>query len=237
MSTDYLRQIQDDAEQRLLATPYFADVAILVQRKFYTKAEAERFLGALKGKSGKVGAAVVVLMPDVRVPSPDTPGPHYIVGLGFQVLEHPTINASSIGTRKGAEAIALQVLQLFHHFAAIGFTQCLTASQSAIVPDDSVEGHVGYLVSFETRGGLVKPAKVSTPSLSPSSGAAGVSVTVTCATAGATIFVTTDGSYPSSTNGAAFPYVAPVEAPAGVLRAAAELADYLPSDVNAAKFT
>lgn len=190
---DVLKQVQEDCHGRALAAETLEDVAVILVRKDYTEQELKRMLGVVHGRNGKVGAAVLVQMPVITVPDPDVPGPRTQIVQSFVVLEHPTLNAGSNGCGKSAEQIAIAVAQLFHHFTPYGVTQCFTAAPAAIVPDFTFDGLVAYSVQVQTFLALGIPSKVSTPKIT----AAGLTVTITCPTAGAAILYSIDCSYPT----------------------------------------
>jgi hypothetical protein len=74
------------------------------------------------------------------------------------------------------------------------------------------------------------------PAASPASGAAPQTVTLTCATAQATIYYTLDGSRPASASG--IRYTAPVAiAAAGTLKAQALRPGYTTSEIRSAVYT
>lgn len=232
-----LQRLQLDAEARLLADAYFADIAIILQRTGVTEKEIQRRLSTVAGRGGKVGACVIVLLPSGGVPDADLPGPRLALTQSFIVLVHPSINEGSTGTGKEPEDIALRVLQLFHH-AALGYGSVLVGGPGAIVPNDSFDGLTGFQINLDTFAGPVALTKVARPTISPSSGAAPQLVTLACATAGASIRYTTDGSYPSAQNANATVYAAPFNvAAATTVRAAAEKTGLQQSDVAQAIFT
>jgi hypothetical protein len=226
------RRLQLDAEARLKADPFFADIAIILQRDGVTEKEIERRLNVQKGRGGKVGACVLVLIPIADVNFPNVPGPRQALTVSFIVLVHPTLNNGTLGTGKEPEDIADKVLALFHQ-CSFGYGSVLVGATNAIVPNDSFDGLVGQQVNLTTDAGNSPEAHVKWPTISASAETAPATITLACATSGASIFYTTDGSYPSSTNTAAHTYSAPFnQATAALLRVAAEKADLLPSNVR-----
>ena len=230
---DVLRQLQEDFYGRALAAEPLDEVALVLVRKDYSEQELQRLLGTVKGRGGKVGAAVLVNMPVLSVSDPDVPGPRTSIVQTLTVLEHPTINAGSTGCGKTAEQIALSLLQLFHHFNPAGISQVFVGSTAAIVPEGGFDGLVGYTVTLQAPLQLSAQRKVATPRIAaaPTSGLP-ATVTITCATVGASIYTTTDGSYPSASNPNATLYAAPFEvAAAATVRATASLSGLQQSDV------
>lgn len=225
-------QLQTDAEARLIADPYFADVAIILQRKGVTEKEIQQRLSVRNARSGKIGACVLVLIPGADVVDPNLPGPRLGLVQSFVVLVHPTINDGDLGTGKDPEDIAEKLLQLFHH-ARLSGGAVLTGGANAIVPNDSFDGLIGQQVNLNTFGGPAAPSKVGTPTIAAdNSNTSPCTVTMACGTVGAVIWYTTDGSYPSSENPLALVYSAPFTQPTGAtIRAAAQLSGSQQSDV------
>ncbi len=227
-----LERIQADFVGRLYAAAYFSDVAIIAQKKAYTENEIAKLLQTVAGRSGKVGACVVVHLTTLGVKDPNLPGPNTAIVQSMTVLEHPTINRQSKGTGKSAAELAVAALQLFHHFIPFGLTQVFIGTPDAISPDDSFEGLSAYGVVLATSVQLAPPLKCLVPKIALSSPTTPTNVTLTCATPGAAIWYTTDDSYPSPENDEAEEYTAPFAlASAANLRAAASKTGLEQSDV------
>lgn len=228
MSRNPIAGIQEDFEGRLLAEPYFSDVAIIQQRRALTVDEISGQLGVLKGRASKVGACVIVKLPVLDVVDPNVPGPRTSPVQQLLIIEHPTHNASAQGTGKSAEQLAIAALQLFHHFVPYGVTQVFVGDQNAIVPDESLPGLRAYVVTFTSFVQLAVPSKVIRPTITIDT-----NVTLACATSGAAIYYTTDESYPSASNTAATLYSAPFTTPASgtVIRVAGEKTGSQQSDI------
>jgi len=142
----------------------------------------------------------------------------------------PVINMSELGTQKRADVIAMRILNLLHRYFS-GHTQCtLMAGANPVVGmSDLPEGNVGYRVTLETTFVLDYANKVATPLLSIEAGL----VVMTCATDGAAIHYTTDGSYPGPENAEALTYSTPLDVTERTtFRMGATLADVLPSDTT-----
>lgn len=228
----YLEQLQEDVQFRIMTESYFDTIAIILQRDGVTINQIQQRVAALNQRGGKTGACIIVLMPIVDVPNANPPGPRFELTQSFIVLEHPTINRGASGTGKHSTDIALALLQLFHLFT-LGYGATMTARERAITPNDSFDGLVGLQVDFFSRGGLTPQPFVALPTISADVLISPATITMACATAGAAIWYTTDGSYPSSENPVAMRYSAPfVQNSGAIIRAAAELAGLLQSSVR-----
>lgn len=232
---DPLQQDQEDFAARLNGDAYFADITVLLQRRGVTEADIEQALSVLNEKIGKIGACVVVLKPGLVATDPDAPGPEYRVSLTVQVITQPLFNDdATTGTLKVTEAIAERVRVVLHRFATAGGTY----SFAAMEPAEVEAGKDSFSVTFTRRAGDYGFTACGLPLISPDEGAVPQLVTLTTATAGASIYYTLDGTYPWSGNPAALLYAAPfnVVAPA-TLRAVAFKAGLIPSGAAAAAFT
>ena len=232
INRDILLRVQEDCFSRILAHPYCSTAAVVMERKAFTEAEVQKLLQTVKGRSGKVGLAILVQRP-VFTPTGEDFSVRGQVVQAFTVLEHPTLNAGDIGTGISSEEMALELIMLFHGVAATLPLQVFTARQGgAVLPDDAFGNLNAWEAGIETRVAVGAADRCAAPLIEPEEGAAPQEVTLTCGTPGAAIYYTLDGSYPSSANPAAILYSAPVAiAAAGKLRAAAEKAGLQQSSV------
>lgn len=234
---DLLVRVQDDCHARLLQHAELADVAIIQERRATTEQELAKLLSTLKGRSGKIGVAILVQRP-MFYPEADNSSLRGQLVQAFTVIEHPTLNRGSQGTQKTAEALAIEVLRLFHFAACSVPQQTFSALPSgAIIPDDTLDGLNAWEVRLALQVSPGRGLRCGTPLIDPDSGDGSAEVTLTCATSGAAIFYTTDGSYPSSQNEAARKYLVPFAPGAVTLRAAAELDGYQQSSVAQVTFS
>lgn len=234
---------------RTLADSYFADVMVATERPLVTGAQKaiDTFVASLTLGAGnaskKQGAGILVLMPVADVSHENIPGPDLDkVVIPSLIMEWPLLNYGSRGTGLPAEDLLVRFLQLHHHTNVNGATSyAIVASEGAIGPlprEFRDRGIIGYTVALRTGFPLAQLAKCALPSISPSSGAYSQTITLACATSGAAIYYTTDGTPPFSGNAAATLYSAPFAlAAAGTLRVGAQKTGTAPSNVNAADFT
>lgn len=227
---DQLEQDQADFFHRLSSDSFFADVKVLLEAKGDTEADIEQALSVLLEKGAKIGACVVVLMPTLTNDAPNAPGPRSIVRMTCQVIDQPLMNLGASGTGKSASQIAERVRMICHHFST-GRGNVYTFAAQDPIPMEV--GKNSYGVAFTRLGGDAPPRKVGTPVIAATADTAPATLTITCATAGAAILYTLDGSPPFSGNPAALTYSAPVDlAEPATVRAAAWLTAYQASDVT-----
>ena len=236
MSRDQIEQAQEDFFQRLRADGYFlgggADVPVLAEHKGATDDDINQALSTLNANAtGATGVLAVVLMPTLTPEDPNAPGPRHTIRLTVQVIDQPLLN--SIG--KSASQVAERVRTVLHRFRdGLGGTWSFAGMEP--IPVD--EGKVSYGVAFTRLASDNPPPKVAQVLIAPAGAVVPQLVTLTCATAGAAIRYTLDGSYPSPLNPTAVLYSAPFNVvAAATLRTTATLANYQQSDVSQATFT
>ncbi len=215
--TDYL-QLQSDLHYAALSNGALENINIKLWRKLRLESEVDLSALWMTPRNGRSGVGVVIELPEFDVQNPNLPGPEAFLLLSFLVLEEPNINFTpTLGTLISAEQVAQLLLEIFHDYQVEGFGT-LFAAPKAIASVEDYPGIVGYRVTFRARVPRAQTARVATPVLVEAAG----SVTITCATADAQIYFTTDGSFPGVGNSAAQLYSAAFAVTAGdVLRAAA----------------
>lgn len=225
-----LEDLQDDCTAKLNAEEFFSTVSVVSVRKLQIASEIAKKLPHLTQKNDKSGCGVLVGMPTIDVIDPDIPGPQLLVRQSFRVQESPLINGGANGTGKSAEEVALQILRTLHLFQIEGVTG-LRGDKGAITPNTEFENLVTYDVTLTGRMANSGLEKVAMPSIEE----AALTVTLSCATADASIYYTTDDSFPGSGNSAAQPYGAPFAVESGtVVRWAAYKTGMIGSDVGKA---
>lgn len=145
--------------------------------------------------SGKAGLLVIVMMSEGEVPQPGGPGPALELLQVIRVIENPMINEGADGTGVTAEEVATNVLGALHQWTNDG-RQALYPAKSAMKEVNLANG-LGYDVTFKRLLPLAPRTAVARPVIT----VADPSMTITCATSGAAIYYTTDGSFPSPLNG------------------------------------
>lgn len=207
---------------RLASESYFGDIGLYVMRP-RKKADGtvntvpqitqkiEEALNGLVPKGAKAGAAVTVYMPVVSVPQADAQG-LFTVAVVLRVQENPLVNMGAAGTRKSAESIGLEVIRSLNGWVPHGVANQLYCDREAMVFNEQVSGTSGkwtYDVTVATHLEIEEADRVMIPRIS-TVGDGPVTVTITCATADATIYYTLDESFPSAANAEALVYSEPL---------------------------
>ena len=225
-----LASLQQQISDRIQADPMFAYVPVFTERIKELQSEINLALGPLNGCAGKSGLVVVVLTPTANASFGEVFGPFFDdIRITVKVLENVTQNQDSLtGTGIPAVAAAEQICGLLHQFMPEGAGGPVLVRKPAItLANDPL--NLVYQCHFRTSGGLRNvPPKLASPGCTQQNGL----LTMSCATAGAAIFYTLDGSLPLPRNPMAFLYTAPVTSvPGATLKARAFLAGYLNSEI------
>ena len=236
-----IEQIQPDVFHKLAGEPYFAAISLFQIRKERYQSEIDEALSSATfdpGQGGKrPGATVEVLMPVIKTNLVNAPGPVVTLEQRLIVKENPAINLAAGGAGLTAEQIAVQILQTLHQFYLGGICQALYPAPEAIVPNRTFPGLVAYDVIVQATFNLTPPARTACP-LPPTEN----SLVLTFAPPGgdpsATIFYTTDGSFPGPGNLSATSYAVPFAVAGGtVIRWAAYASGKLGSSTGMATIT
>jgi len=238
MSTTTILELdQEDITARLLDDSVTGAFKVFSQRRGVTESDIMTALGAVQGS--KPGLVAIVLMPRLIPDAPGSPGPRYFTRYPVQVIDWPVMRKQVTGGLS-AEALCERVRQILH-YQSFGRGQVLTFDGMEPAPMAN-ETQVSYILYFRRLGMDTPPAKCATCGISPNGGASPQTVTLTCGTAGAAIYYSVDGSYPSALAAATPPtsllYSAPFAvAAAATLRVSAEKTGYAQGDVSQAIFT
>lgn len=220
-------RIVNDIVGRIEADDGFAAVNVLREDKGVTSATIEDALKTIKVKGGKLGAAVVVAMPEKSSRSPDIPGPEYDLVLRVRSYERPLFNRSSSGTGLTAANLALRIEHLLDKVTVGSVLLVYQRTDPGVFSD----GDMVVESTFAARLGLPFARRVQTPGIALAAGVA----TLSCGTWASTIRYTLDGSYPGQ---AAEAYVAPVTLTDGqTIRVVAYADGYQASSLVEATYT
>jgi Chitobiase/beta-hexosaminidase C-terminal domain len=219
-----LATLQQQCADRLQSDPLFANVPVLTERIADIESEVARALGPLNGQSGKTGLVAILLTPTANVNFENVFGPFFDdIKIVVRVIENVPVNQDpATGTNVAAADAAEKICSLLHHFQPDSASGPITAQKPSIALGNDPR-NLSYDCHFKASGGLTTiPPQAATPAININSGA----YTLTCATAGAAMFYTLDGSSPMPRNGTL--YTAPFTPATGqILDVRAFLAGYL----------
>jgi hypothetical protein len=207
---DPFTQFQLDVFARLLGHEFFSDVAILAEDAGVTDADVNQQLATLRsaneGRTVKQGAAILVFQSEEAVEHPNVPGPETKVQIVVRHLEVPKINRIAGGTGKRAKRLGKETASLCHLWTRNGTTVTVAFKRRY----NDGEGTIGEDVVLATHINLEDAERVAGVAITGSAAA----VTLACATSGAAIRYTTDGSAPTPASSL---YSAPFSVAAGTL--------------------
>lgn len=225
-----LRQLQEGAAERLLAMPEFASVAVLPESVADLDFKVAEALA-------KMGIAVVVYAARAAGALDGPHQPYFQrIGLNLTVFENVPVNRreGNPGYTTGQEYAELCACYL-HGWKPDTVNESFVSSDVALaqLPKEISElGVVGWSAPVTTQGGLSQTIPQVAPVVLDASTP---TATATCATPGAAIFYTLDGTFPSPRNPSSILYLTPFTPDLGtVIKAAAWLAGYNYSGVSTA---
>ena len=214
-----LYSIQQEIADRLSADPFFAAVPVLVEVPRDMAFELQAGVAA-------AGTWGVVLVPQAQVSAPNAPGP-ILDPVEFAVRFRAN---TPVSPGPGALDAAEAALALLHLYRPPSVNEVLVAAPEALrrVTEPNV---VTYEVRVRTQVGLAyEIPQVATPVVAVTGAGFPFSISLSCATAGAAVFYTLDGSSPVPRGAASILYGGPFAVSDAVtVRARAWLAGYLAS--------
>jgi hypothetical protein len=148
----------------------------------------------------------------------------------FQVVEIPTQNKSSTGTKKSARRVARKIRDIIKPLYLAGLCTEFVFGRDCIAPLKlPLENTIAYEVNCHTYEADTQPiSQVAAPMFSLSEN---TNVAITCATVGAQIWYTTDDSFPAppdkvdGSNAQLYSNPIPIPREGVMIRAAAFLPD------------
>ena len=238
-------QAHHDLADRLASFSALADVAVVTERPRDFSAGAslvnaiDQAFAAITGK----GAAIMVLLPDLGGSEPGDRVHFGEVQFDIVCFTNELFASATGGARLRAVDLAKHVISALHGTVIRGSLATLSVARVEpfrleSLPEEIAalyrdQGLAGWAVRLGTAMEAEPVTKVATPTISETGG----TVTLACATSGAAIYYTTDGTYPGSGNPDANLYSAPFAlTEACTLRVAAQKSGLQSSDVAQAAF-
>ena len=214
-----LQQLQEDCQALLLGNPDTNVVPFSIYRKQLIQSVQDEALAAWKVRvPGKVGLACLVMMPSLRVVTPEVPGPQYEVSILIRTFHDPRVNNTDLS----AEDVGMLNLRWLDGQIIEGITQLHGDTRGeALKPNYDYPGLLTY--DSTLTGPLPQDiaGRTAAPEIADDNEG---NVTLTCADSGAQIYFTIDGSAPmppanDSEQGASTVrlYAAPFGVPSGLV--------------------
>ena len=235
---DVMERIQNDAAERLRSMDWFSSVCVLEYREGDILSEAQRALMVQnpdEDAAHKMGACIVIHMPTLKEPraggAANVRTPLGDLILEVDAYEYAGLNMSADGTGKSAEKLAWRILRALHHYYPSGYSGQWFAENNRVQPLGNRNNVRGYKVTFRIPVIVHGDPKAANPSKhSQHIGGGEHQITLAHGLDTAEIYYTLDESLPRPGFGAL--YTEPLILPEPfILRAAAYVADYEPSNV------
>lgn len=184
-------------------------------------------LAGLTEKNGKSGLTAIVLDPEAGVPMEHMAGPYIEIEQVIRFVENKLINMGSTGTQVPCAQLALDTLSALHKWTPGRMQELRGRDRKAMerirTDDDNL---IIWELNLFSRYQVTPVEATETPVIATAGTLPSVTVTLTCADGGASLFYSTDGSYPSTAYTAPFTVTS-----AKTVRALAMLTNYLPSAI------
>jgi hypothetical protein len=247
---DAFEQFQQDVVAMLNSEEWMSSVPVVAHRPLktlvdesdagsalnQTKPEVEKEEFWLIKKDGvRSGTGVRVPMPSLKLVSKNLSKPQLFIACPILVAEQPGVSEAadglntSAGGWRGAEAVAMKVMDLLHHRHYDG-TNFLTVDDNAIVQSSAVAYLRAYTVNIWATFRRSSDPRSGNPAIVVANGVA----TITAGGEGSELYYTLDGSTPVRTahNPASVLYSAPFAVISGtVIRAMAFVPNCIGSSV------
>lgn len=249
MTEDFIQQLQDDQFHALMGDAEIAGVSIF-RRRTPLAVDAEgnvvvgdtvaiddqlnNVLAGITQRNGKTGAAIIVMLPDVKLESAQNMTLPIILKWKLRTVENQMFNESTGGTGLASSRLALHVAQFMQTRAFRGGNP-LRCDPAKAIEEVTVPGYIVHEINGECTVRVALRPKCANPTVANDAG----TLTLACSTAAAQIYYTLDQGYPGSGNTAALLYAGPITLTPGsyTLRAAAEADGMQASDDVYAEIT
>ena len=231
-----LIQVQDDLYGILMSAPQLATVNIVEERKFLVNSELEIDAIWQTVRNGCSGDGLLIEIPDIISDSDGVTGPPQQVDLSFVSFQNgDTAFIMPGGGNLFAEQIEQHLVDVLHLLNIGGIGTMRVTGRFSTPARDYAGINARRTKIVMTPKQTAQTTRVVLPIISVTAGVC----TITCATPGAAIYFTVDGSFPSNPtiavdplrnvpiNAKSQPYTAPFAVTAGqLIRAAAYLNGY-----------
>lgn len=189
-----LVQLQDDLFGLLMSCPSLSTVNIVQERKFLTQSEINLDTVWSTVRNNRSGTGILIEMPTVEVPGKQTPGPQQSIRPSFVVFQNGDAALTpDTGSGLYAETICQLVLDALHMEELQGIGT-LYAIDRTIEPARDYNFINAYRVFLFLKNAAANQTQRCAPvTITNNAG----TITLACATSGAEIWFTQDGSFPT----------------------------------------
>ena len=216
-----LTELQRDLEGYMLQCSNLDHLNIVVDDMGTIESTAAKAVKTVKSRGGTQGIAALILRPTVSTANGNLPGPQSEAIITIQMVENVLVNRSGRGSSILPDDMSFRILSSLHHLA-LG-NHVLYAEPVPVRPLPMPDGFVSYEIRLRTPLYNQPLERTRQPLIENDNG----TVTLTSATALASINYSLDGSYPSLT------YSAPFTASSGdLIRSIATSDTLLPSSIT-----
>lgn len=202
-----LTDVQDDALAKLLSEPELATINMSLLRKLLTTSEVDASVVYMTARGGKSGTGLVVGMPFLDAEAKETGIADSMFNLPIYAFESPDISQDATnGCLMTAEEALVRARRIFRGWV-LNSLSFFTEDKSIepFEPPDYLKGTVSYRLTVKARLRQVAAQRCALPTLTENA----LTVTLTNGTSGATIYYTTDDSFPGPGNTDADVYTTP----------------------------
>jgi len=193
---EIIKRLPYELAARLSAAPGFDVTPIVVADEGNVLATISQRQAALQAKGGKLGVTIVVCQMLIEDEHPNLQFGPMVFKPSFQVIEQRELNLGKNGTCISCREWCRMIVDVFKNVPFPGFVSGLEADKELLtgveVPE-RMANTIAYQVNFrcmeislESRGQVQQPQFADVAN----------AVSITCPTAGADIWYTTDDSYP-----------------------------------------
>ena len=224
----HLQQIPLDIYYHIRALDYFANVPVIWAGDLDSDKTLDLYVSGSKKYNNHTGAAINVLRAEFADQSPNLPTPRGRLIVRVRVWANQRINDGGFGTGLSVYEMADYIARACHSLHTSG--RVITVKDITPILAEDFPADEGYEIALQTTESLDSIDKAKAPAVT-----IGAETTeMTCDTAGASIYYTTDDTFPAASNTAATIYTVAFANPASgtAIRAAAYKTDYVGSDVT-----
>lgn len=241
---DIIDRLPYDLQARLQADDFFVDIPIVVADEGNVRAEIEKRQAAITTKNTKRGVAVIVLQVLADDEQTNIQFGPMTLRPAFQVIENLELNRDENGTGKTARKVARRIRDVVKGSGMTGLVMDMKPDKPCIEPINVAKELGASIKAYQVNFRCLEtpqqvPTQVQMPQFVPQP--PNPQFTITCPTAGALVYYTTDDSYPWPENPRATAYVPGdnINIPGGAItiRACAYVQGMIASWVNRATIT